>query len=251
MAVFLIYPLLQKEWTAANVGLIASAPQYLALLLVCYGIGTTFGNQWGGRFSNGKTFPNTYYIVLALVVVFICMTICTAAKSPVGIFIFTILMPVFGYATLPNSFALGMSLGRYHDKTEAVDLESGITEFMVAGGGMVGSAIGGPICTYHTGELAGRYDPNNFYVVAVIAIVISACSIIFLIPVHWYMHNNQLVNMKYKAYNKIINQLPFLYDQYASKEVIETANTIRKENPKRKVIELKPLFHRKESKQVN
>ena len=251
MSIFLIYPLLQKEWSAQGVGIIANAPQYLALLLVCYGITTTFGNQWGGRFSNGKTFPNTYYIVLAMVGVFVCLTISTVAKCPVAIFIFTICIPICGYATLPNSFALGMSLGRYHDKTEAVDLESGITEFMVAGGGMVGSAIGGPICTHHVGELAGRYNADNFYIVGIIAIVICACSLLFLLPVHWYMHNNQLVNKKYKVYNTIINQLPFLYDRYASVEVIQEANDIRKNNPKRKVIEIKPVFHRKVTNQTD
>ena len=143
-----------------------------------------------------------------------------------------------------------MSLGRYHDKTEAVDLESGITEFMVAGGGMIGSAIGGPICTHHAGELVGRYNASNFYIVGIIAIVVCACAILFLLPVHWYMHNNQLINRKYKFYTKIINQLPFLYDQYASSEVLQEANEIRKNNSKRKVIEIKPLFHRKVAQQV-
>ncbi|MBO6104223.1 hypothetical protein J6P04_04305 [bacterium] len=119
-----------------------------------------------------------------MVAVFTCLTICTAAKSPIAILIFTICIPICGYATLPNSFAMGMSLGRYHDKTDAVDLESGITQFMVAGGGMIGSAIGGPICTYHTGELVGRYNAGNFYIVGIIAIVLSACSLLFLLPVH-------------------------------------------------------------------
>ncbi|MBQ3621990.1 hypothetical protein II941_04415 [bacterium] len=61
------------------------------------------------------------------------------------------------------------------------------------------------------------------------------------------MHNNELVNKKYKFYNKLINCLPFVYDQYASSQVIATANEIRKNNPHRKVIEIKPLFHRKVS----
>ena len=251
MAIFVIYPLLQKEWEAPTVGIIANAPQYLALLLVGYGITTTFGNQWGGRFSDGKTFPNIYYIGFGMVAVFTCLTICTVAKSPIAILIFTICIPICGYATLPNSFAMGMSLGRYHDKTDAVDLESGITQFMVAGGGMIGSAIGGPICTYHTGELVGRYNPGNFYIVGIIAIVLSACSLLFLLPVHWYMHNNQLVNKKYKFYNKIINQLPFLYDQYASKEVLAEVTNLKKNNSHRKIFEMKPIFHRKEAKQIS
>ena len=64
------------------------------------------------------------------------------------------------------------------------------------------------------------------------------------------MHNNQLINKKYKFYSKIINQLPFLYDQYASADVISAANEIRKNNSHRKVIEIKPLFHRKVAKSV-
>ena len=247
MAIFLIYPLLQKEWRADEVGIIANAPQYLALLLAGYGLTTTCGNQFGGRFTNGKTFPNIYYLMIGLVVILICLTICVNAKSPIAIFIFTICIPICGYTVIPNTFAIGMSLGRYHDKTDAVDLESGISDFMLAGGGMVGSAIGGPICTHHTGELAGRYNPNNFIIVCVIAIALCTVSILFILPVHWYMHNNELVNKKYKFYNKLINCLPFVYDQYASSQVIANANEIRKNNPHRKVIEIKPLFHRKVS----
>lgn len=250
MAIFLIYPLLQKEWRAQDVGIIANAPQYLALLLACYGLTTTCGNQFGGRFANGKTFPNIYYLVLGLVAILICLTICVAAKSPIAIFIFTICIPICGYTVIPNTFAIGMSLGRYHDKTDAVDLESGISDFILAGGGMVGSAIGGPICTHHTGELAGRYNPHNFFIVCIIAIVLCATSILFILPVHWYMHNNQLISKKYKLYNHLIDCLPFVYDQYASLDVKQVANEIRNNNPKRKVIELKPIFHRKESHQV-
>lgn len=253
LSIFLIYPLLQKEWRAPDVGIIHDAPEFLALLLACYGLTTTCGNQWGGYFSNGKTFPNIYYLMFGLIAVLVCLTISVGAKSPGAIFAFTIILPIFAYTVLPNTFALGMSLGRYHDKTDAVDLESGVSEFMVAGGGMVGSAIGGPICAYHKATIdhpIGSYDPEKFLVVCIIALVLSGVSIIFLLPVHWYMHNNQLINKKYKFYSKIINQLPFLYDQYASADVISEANEIRKNNSHRKVIEIKPLFHRKVAKSV-
>ena len=59
------------------------------------------------------------------------------------------------------------------------------------------------------------------------------------------MHNNQLIKTNVKFYDQLINQLPFLYDQYASSEVIKQAQDIKQANSKRKVIELKPLFHRK------
>ena len=249
LAIFLIYPLLQKEWTAVGVGLIANHQDLVGVLVGCYCLGMMIGNQWGGRFSNGKTFPTVYYMLLSLIIIVICLTICVVYKNPVGIFIFTILVPTFGYAVLPNTFALGMSLGRHHDKTEAVDLESGISEFMVAGGGMIGSAIGGPICTHHTGELIGKYNPNNFFIVCIIAIVVCSIAIFFIFPVHWYMHNNQLIKTNAKFYDRIINELPFLYDQYATIEVIKTAKDIKQANTKRKVIELKPFFHRKTMKQ--
>ena len=245
LAIFLIYPLLQKEWVAADVGLIANNQQLVGVLVGTYCLGMMIGNQWGGRFSNGKTFPNVYYMLLIMIIVVICLTICVVFKNPIGIFIFTILVPTFGYAVLPNTFALGMSLGRYHDKTEAVDLESGISEFMIAGGGMIGSAIGGPICTHQSGELIGKYNANNFFIVCIIAMVVCSVAIFFILPVHWYMHNNQLIRNKAKFYDDIINQLPFLYDEYASIEVKQTAQAIKQTNSKRKVIELKPIFHRK------
>ena len=59
------------------------------------------------------------------------------------------------------------------------------------------------------------------------------------------MHNNQLIKTKAKFYDRIINELPFLYDQYATIEVIKTAQDIKQTNAKRKVVELKPIFHRK------
>lgn len=245
LAIFLIYPLLQKEWVANEVGIIANNQELVGVLVGCYCLGMMVGNQWGGRFSNGKTFPTVYYMLLLMIIVVICLTICVVFKNPIGIFIFTILVPTFGYAVLPNTFALGMSLGRYHDKTEAVDLESGISEFMIAGGGMIGSAIGGPICSYHTGDLIGKYNANNFFIVCIIAIVVCSVAILFILPVHWYMHNNQLIKNKVKFYDRIINQLPFLYDEYASIEVKQTIENLKQSNPHRKVIKIKPIFHRK------
>lgn len=253
LAIFIVYPLLQKEWVADGVGVIAQAPQYLALVLAIYGLASTSGNQIGGWFANGRTFPNIYYLVLGVIVVTICLIICVGAKSAGAIFAFTIILPFVAYTVLPNIYSISLPLARHHDHTDAVDLESGITFLVIGLGGMIGTAIGGPICTYHSGPLAGQYNPANFIIVGVIVLCVCVVAFCLLIPIHWYMHVNKLVETKYKFYNQVFHGFPFIIDEYSTAEVRDYAYKQKEVNSHVRIWEIKPLFIRKhvQSKQDN
>ena len=212
LAIFIIYPLLQKEWVATGVGVIAQAPQFLALVLAVYGLASSCGNQMGGWFANGRTFPNIYYLMIGVIIAIICLLICVSAKSAGAIFAFTIIFPFIAYMILPNIYSISLPLARHHDHTDAVDLESGLTMFVIALGGMIGTAIGGPICTYHSGPLMGEYNSANFLIVCVIVLCVCVVSFCLLIPIHWYMHNNQIVETKYKFYNQVFRGFPIILD---------------------------------------
>lgn len=253
LAIFIVYPLLQKEWVADGVGVIAQAPQYLALLLAIYGLASTTGNQVGGWFANGRTFPNLYYLVLGVIIVTICLLICVGAKSPGAIFAFTIILPLVAYTILPNIYSISLPLARYHDKTDAVDLESGLTMLMIAVGGMIGTAIGGPICTYHTGTLVGQYNSSNFYIVCIIVLCVCVVSFFLLIPIHWYMHSSHIVLTKYKFYANVFKGFPIILDEYTPAEVKQAAYKQKALNPKTRIWEIKPILIKKhvQSKENN
>ena len=249
LAIFIIYPLLQKEWVADGVGVIAQAPQYLALVLAIYGLASTSGNQIGGWFANGRTFPNIYYLVLAVIVITICLLISVGAKSAGAIFAFTIILPFVAYTILPNIYSMSLPLARHHDHTDAVDLESGLTMFVIALGGMIGTAIGGPICTYPT---TGLYNASNFYIVCVIVLCVCIVSFVLLIPIHWYMHSNKIVQTKYKFYNQVFRGFPIILDEYSTAQARESAYKQKETDAKTRIWEIKPIIkHQVQSKQDN
>ncbi|MBO6104226.1 hypothetical protein J6W32_02955 [bacterium] len=119
--------------------------------------------------------------MLAVIVITICLLISVGAKSAGAIFAFTIILPFVAYTILPNIYSMSLPLARHHDHTDAVDLESGLTMFVIALGGMIGTAIGGPICTYPT---TGLYNASNFYIVCVIVLCVCIVSFVLLIPIH-------------------------------------------------------------------
>ena len=116
---------------------------------------------------------------------------------------------------------------------------------MIAIGGMIGTAIGGPICTYHTGALAGQYNSANFYIVGIIVLCVCVVSFFLLIPIHWYMHNSHIVEAKYKFYNKVFQGFPIILDEYSTDEVRTAAYKQKEINSKTRIWEIKPIIRRK------
>ena len=237
LAIFITYPLLQKEWTAVQVGIIHSQVNLLGLLLAMYGICSAGGNILGGVFTNGKSFPWIYMLVAGSLIGLIGLAISVACKDAGAILAFTLIFPIFAYTLLPNIYAIGLPLGKYHDKSDNVDLESGLVQCFVGFGAMIGTAIGGPICTYQTGDLVGKYNPDGFGTVVYIALAFMILGAIILIPINWYVYNAKLTMQNKKTKFDFFAFFPIIIDKYtpnklrdeiyhnpqlASKKIIDT-----------------------------
>ena len=219
LAIFIIYPLLQEEWTSPIVGIIANKQNLLGLLLAMYGICSAGGNILGGIFTNGKSFPWLYMLVAGTLIGLIGLAISVACKNAAAILAFTLIFPVFAYTLLPNIYAIGLPLGKYHDKSDNVDFESGLVQCFVGFGAMIGTAIGGPICTNHTATLAGTFNPDNFGTVVYIALAFMIVGAIILIPINWYMYNAKLTMQNKKTKFDFFAFFPIIIDKYAPSEL--------------------------------
>ena len=239
MAIFLLYPLLQKEWTAFEVGIIHTQVNLLGLLLAMYGICSAGGNLLGGLFSNGKTFPWIYFLVAGTLIGLIGIAIAVAMKSAPAILAFTLIFPLFAYTLLPNIYSMALPLARHHDKSDNVDFESGVVLASVGIGGMIGTAIGGPICTVKDALGHNIYHPEYFSTVVYIALAIMILGLLLVLPVHWYMYCSKLVNTKYQVTFNIFTYLPIIIDKYTTAEVKdEIYDTHHHFNQKQKIIDL-------------
>ena len=239
MAIFLLYPLLQKEWTAVEVGIIHNQVNLLGLLLAMYGICSAGGNLLGGIFSNGKTFPWIYFLISGTLIGLIGLAISVAMKSAPAILAFTLIFPLFAYMLMPNIYSMALPLARHHDKSDNVDFESGMVLASVGIGGMIGTAIGGPICTIKNAVGANVYHPEFFGTVVYIALAIMILGLLIVLPIHWYMYSSKLVNTKYQVTFDIFTYFPILIDKYTTEEVKdEIYNEHHHFNQKQKIIDL-------------
>ena len=219
MAIFLLYPLLQKEWTAFEVGIIHTQVNLLGLLLAMYGICSAGGNILGGIFSNGRTFPWIYFLISGTLIGLIGLAISVAMKSAPAILAFTLIFPLFAYMLMPNIYSMALPLARHHDQSDNVDFESGMVLASVGIGGMIGTAVGGPICTIKNSLGVNVYHPEYFSTVVYIALAIMIAGLLIVFPIHWYMYCSKLVNTKYQITFNIFTYLPILIDKYTSNEV--------------------------------
>ena len=239
MAIFLLYPLLQKEWTAVEVGIIHTQVNLLGLLLAMYGICSAGGNILGGIFSNGKTFPWIYFLISGTLIGLIGLAISVAMKSAPAILAFTLIFPLFAYMLMPNIYSMALPLARHHDQSDNVDFESGMVLASVGIGGMIGTALGGPICTIKNSLGVNVYHPEYFSTVVYIALAIMIVGLLIVFPIHWYMYCSKLVNTKYQITFNIFTYLPILIDKYTTNEVKdEIYQTHLHFNKKQRIIDL-------------
>ncbi len=248
ITIFIIYPLLQKLWIATDgYGIIEKTPQLLALLLAVYGIASMVGNQCGGIFANGKTYPWIYILIIALIINIILLIISCVFKVGIAIFIFTITLPIIAYMILPNIYAVGLALAKYHDKSESVDFESGIIGFMIGLGGMVGTAIGGPIVSNKQGD----FLPENFNIICYICIGVLLISLVILFPIHWYLTSARLTINQHKMFINIFNITPVLIDKYITNDIENQILKDKETNHRLKIIDTRKKQHKNSTKNKN
>ncbi|MBO7084828.1 hypothetical protein J6W20_02785 [bacterium] len=158
-------------------------------------------------------------LVAGTLIGLIGLAISVACRNAAAILAFTLIFPVFAYTLLPNIYAIGLPLGKYHDKSDNVDFESGLVQCFVGFGAMIGTAIGGPICTNHTASLAGTFNPDNFGTVVYIALAFMIVGAIILIPINWYMYNAKLTMQNKKTKFDFFAFFPIIIDKYAPNEL--------------------------------
>ncbi|MBO7084430.1 hypothetical protein J6W20_00575 [bacterium] len=140
-------------------------------------------------------------------------------KSAPAILAFTLIFPLFAYMLMPNIYSMALPLARHHDQSDNVDFESGMVLASVGIGGMIGTAVGGPICTIKNSLGVNVYHPEYFSTVVYIALAIMIAGLLIVFPIHWYMYCSKLVNTKYQITFNIFTYLPILIDKYTSNEV--------------------------------
>lgn len=235
MIIFVVYPLLQELWVSGDgYGVIFSQKNLLAVLLAVYGICSFLGNQGGGFFADGKTFPTIYVMLTLLVLDIVLLIISCLYHNGGGILACTLALATLAYTSLSNIYAIGYSLARYHDKSENIDFSSGVITFMVGLGGLIGTAISGPLTQdpLHPEE----FDPSHFINVCYVVLALTLCAFLVLLPLHWYLLSARLVNTKNKKIQNIFLRFPLYIDKFYSQEAYDYYVQQVNSNVKRKII---------------